>query len=258
MSQQPPPIPTPDDERAFLERYDVSQFDRPSVAVDVALLSVIRGQLRVLLIRREEHPDRGKWALPGGFVGMSESLDAAAERVIRTKAGLRDVFIEQLYTFGSPGRDPRTRVISVAYYALVDAARVDGGAGGGSVDEGAGRVWARIHVPWSGETGGAVEVSGKTGRLPLAFDHDLILGTAVKRLRGKLNYTPIGFQLLPPEFTLRRLRQVHESILGKKLNKDAFRRRMLATGHLEATGEREGEVGHRPAELYRFTMRSAV
>ncbi len=114
-------------------------------------------------------------------------------------------------------------------------------------------------VPWEGETGGAVELVGDDGAgMPLAFDHADILGMAVKRLRGKLDYTPIGFQLLPPAFTLLDLQRVHETVLGRPVNKDSFRRRMLASGQLEATGRSQTDVDHRPAELYRFPRRSAV
>jgi 8-oxo-dGTP diphosphatase len=183
---------------------------------------------------------------------MDESLDRAATRVLTEKADLTDVYLEQLYTFGEPGRDPRTRVISVGYYALADHARL------GRSDE-SNLVFGRIIVPWEGETGGPIEVRNQQGQdMLLAFDHADILGMAVKRIRGKLDYTPIGFQLLAETFTLRRLQNVHETILGRTLNKDSFRRRMLASGLLEATGERETEVGHRPAELYRFTKRSAI
>ncbi len=240
------------EERAFLDAYDPAVFERPSLAVDVALLSVIDGGLEVALVERGEHPHRGRWALPGGFVRMDESLDRAANRVLREKAGLADVYLEQLYTFGEPDRDPRTRVVSVAYYALVDPARL-------ALTDEASLHFGRIVVPWEGETGGPVEARDRQGRgMPVAFDHADILGMAVKRIRGKLDYTPIGFQLLPETFTLRRLQDIHESILGRTLNKDSFRRRMLASGQLEATGKRETEVGHRPAELYRFTKRSAI
>jgi 8-oxo-dGTP diphosphatase len=242
------------EEQRFLAAYDAEAFDRPSLAVDVAILTVVGGGLEVALVRRSEHPFKGRWALPGGFVRMDESLDRAAERVLGDKAGLRDVYLEQLYSFGDPERDPRTRVISVAYYALVDHARL-------AQHRARDRTLAfgRIAVPWAGETGGPVEVRDAEGEdMPLAFDHADILGMAVKRIRGKLDYTPIGFQLLPEAFTLRRLQDVHETVLGRALNKDSFRRRMLASGLLEATGERETEVGHRPAELYRFTKRSAI
>ena len=205
-------------------------------------------------MRRPEHPGKGKWALPGGFVGIDEGLEAAAARVLARKTGLEAVFVEQLYTFGDPGRDPRTRVISVAYYALVDFARFAEAARRSD-----GLAVGRISVPWEGETGGPVELTDGAGEpLPLAFDHGEILGTAVKRLRGKLDYSPVGFQLLPASFTLLELQRVHETVLARPLNKDSFRRRMLASGQLEATGERQAEVDHRPAERYRFARRSAV
>jgi 8-oxo-dGTP diphosphatase len=241
-----------DEERAFLAAYDPAAFDRPSLAVDVALLTVIDGHLEVALVERTQHPHQGRWALPGGFVRMDESLEKAATRVLREKAGLADMYLEQLYTFGEPERDPRTRVVSVAYYALVDHARL---ASTGRAN----LTFGRIVVPWEGEAGGPVEARDRQGRdMRLAFDHADILGMAVKRIRGKLDYTPIGFQLLPETFTLRRLQDVHETILGRTLNKDSFRRRMLGSRLLEATGERETEVGHRPAELYRFTRGSAI
>jgi len=237
------------DERAFLDQYDVSAFERPSVAIDVVLLTATEGSLRVLTVRRHEHPAKGELSLPGGFVRMDESLDEAADRVILEKAGLSDVFVEQLYTFGDVARDPRTRVISVAYYALVDPVRLLDAPDADAAD----RCILQVDVPWEGEAGGPARVLDDDGsHVPLAFDHEEILGTAVKRIRGKLNYSPIGFQLLPNTFTLRRLQLVHETILARELNKDAFRRRMLATGLLEPSGEREREVGHRPAELYRF------
>ncbi len=241
-------------EQQFLAAYDPSRFERPSVTVDVALVSAKEGALYTLTVRRTEHPFRGAYALPGGFVGVTESLDAAAARVLAEKAHLGRVYLEQLYTFGQPDRDPRTRVITVAYYALVDPERFDQAA---SHSE-AVRV-SRIEVPWEGETGGPVELEDERGApLRLAFDHADILGMAVKRLRGKLDYTPIGFQLLPERFTLLQLQRLHETILGRPLDKNAFRRRMLASGQLEATGESERAVDHRPAELYRFSRRSAT
>ncbi len=251
-SKKPDSLP-PDSEAAFLAGYDATVFERPSVAVDVVVLTASRGGLRVALYLRSEHPGKGRWALPGGFVRMDESLDAAAARLLRDKAGLADLFIEQLYTFGAPGRDPRWRIITVAYYALVDPRRFD------EIRVEKGARAASIHVPWSGEEGGPVEVRGDADKpLPLAFDHAEIIGTAVKRLRGKLDYTPVGFQLLPAQFTLRALQDVHETVRGESVNKDSFRRRMLAGGLIEATGEHEREVEHRPAELYRFIRRSAV
>lgn len=233
----------PSPEQAFLAAYDPSLFDRPSVTVDVVLLSPFEGALHTLVIRRPEHPFLGKWALPGGFIHMDESLEEAAARVLRTKTGLEGVFLEQLCTFGAVDRDPRTRVLSVAYCALVDPARFQDlrvPAEDAAV--------AALAVPWAGEEGGPVTLRGN---LELAFDHGEILGVAVKRLRGKLDYSPLGFELLPPAFTLRDLQRVHETVLGRPLNKDSFRRRMLATGQLEATGDSQEGVDHRPAALYR-------
>lgn len=240
-----------DEEARFLASYDAGAYERPSVTVDVALLSVDDDGVKTVLHARPEPPFKGKWALPGGFVRMDESLDDAAARVLSAKAGIGPVFLEQLYTFGAPRRDPRTRVISVAYYALVDRHRLDAVAPSVAI--------ARIDVPWEHETGGAVVALGADDRpLDLAFDHAEILGTAIKRIRGKLDYTPIGFQLLPERFTLLELQRIHEAVLGRPLNKDSFRRRILASGQLEATGAYQEAVDHRPAELYRFARRSAV
>ncbi len=234
-------------EAEFLANYDAGDFERPSVAVDLALLSVFDDAVHAVLYQRDRHPAAGRWALPGTFVGIQESLDATATRILRERAKIEGVYLEQLYSFGGLGRDPRTRVITVAYYALVDRARCP--------DLG----FHRLDIPWPGETGGPVDALDAQGApLPLAFDHADILGMAIKRIRGKLDYTPIGFQLLPERFTLRALQTVHETILARPLNKDSFRRRMLASAQLEATGEREDSARHRPAELYRFARRSAV
>lgn len=228
---------------------DLDAYPHPSLTVDVALLTAGDGALQVLLLQRSSQPDAGKWSLPGGFVRIDESLDQAAARVLREKAGLSGVFLEQLYTFGGLARDPRARVVTVAYYALVPAERlVAAGVTGGDPS-----ALARLRVPWAGERGGPVEALDAFGAaLPLAFDHAEILGAAVKRLRGKLDYAPIGFRLLPEVFSLRALQQVHEVISGRGFNKDSFRRRMLASGQLEATGERRTDVEYRPPELYRY------
>lgn len=255
MAKHPVSASPPVDESAFLASYDPGQYPRPSVAVDLVLLTVQGRELRVLLVRRGDHPYRGAWSLPGGFVGPRESLETACERVMGAKAGLTEVFLEQLYTFGSPERDPRTRVISVTYLALVEPRRLKSALGEGEHD----KILARVRVAWKGEQGGTAEALDSAGAvLTLAFDHAEILGLAIKRLRGKLTYTPIGYELLEPEFTLRQLQDVHETILGANVNKDSFRRRMLATGELDATGTLEVAVGHRPAELYRFKAKSVL
>jgi 8-oxo-dGTP diphosphatase len=231
---------------------ELERYPRPSVAVDVVALTVEAGELRVALYKRADPPERGHYALPGGFMHIDESLEEAANRVMAAKVGLAGIFLEQLYSFGDLRRDPRGRVITVSYYALVDAKRFRARRAPTAVS-------ARVWVPWAGETGGPVEVVDDAGHaLPLFLDHADILGLAVKRLRGKLDYSPVGFQLLPTEFTLRQLQEIHEAVRGEPVNKDSFRRRMLASGLIEATGAHEREVVHRPAELYRFTRRSAT
>lgn len=244
------------EEEQYLDRYDASRFDRPSVTVDVVILTLREGHLEALLVKRKEHPFLNYWSLPGGFVQMHESLDEAAARVLRQKAGLEGVvgdtsreepdhhpiYLEQLYTFGNPQRDPRMRVISVAYYALVEASHIR------EINEET--ALFKLRIP---EGAATVEIyDGKHKKYSLAFDHAEILAVAIQRIRGKLGYTSIGFELLPRRFTLRQLQEVHETILQKKLNKDSFRRKMLASGMLEATGEHEQGRDFRPAELYRF------
>lgn len=234
-------------EAEFLQRYDPARYDRLSVAVDLVLASVVDGAPAALLARRDEHPFQGRWALPGGFVRPDESLDDAARRVLGGKAHMGDAYLEQLYTFGSPGRDPRMRIVSVAYFALLPPARF-----AAALRAAPELTLGRLHVPWTGEAGGPVEAKSADGEpLPLAFDHADMLGLAVLRLRGKLGYSDVAFALLPERFTLRDLQDVHEAILGAKLNKPAFRRRMLDGGRLQPTGERETGASFRPAELFR-------
>ena len=202
-----------------------------AVAVDIVVTTVVEGELRLLVHRRGEPPDRGEWALPGVFVQPDEALAAAAGRALRDKARLDGIFVEQLYTFGEPGRDPRGRVIAIAYYALVPAERLTAALAAAADD--------------------SLQLVPATEPPPLAFDHDRIVAVTVERLRGKLSYSAVGFELLPEAFTLRDLRGIHEAILGRPLNKDSFRRRMLGSGELHATGDRERGLANRPAEYYR-------
>ncbi|GJE62205.1 NUDIX hydrolase [Methylobacterium trifolii] len=239
-------------EAEFLSTYDPAAYERPALAVDLVLMGVRDGRPGALLLKRTEHPHAGRWALPGGFVGLDETLDAAAERILRDKAGIARAHLEQLYTFGAVERDPRMRIVSVAYLALLPER-----AFSEALDGMPELSPAVIAVSWAGEAGGPVAALS-TGRraggepLGLAFDHADILALAILRLRGKLDYSDVGFALLPEQFTLRQLQDVHEAILGKALNKPAFRRRMLDRGWLEPTGSREGGTSFRPAELYRF------
>jgi 8-oxo-dGTP diphosphatase len=210
--------------------YDVTRYERPSVTVDVVIFSVVGGGLKVLLIKRKKWPFEGMWAIPGGFVDMDESLEGAAARELYEETGVEGVYLEQFYTFGQPDRDPRTRVISVAYLALVDAGQLHPRAADDAADVG----WFSVHDPPS-----------------LAFDHVDILKRALQRLRRKLESTALGSLFMPEEFTLSELRRAYERILNEKLDGRLFRRRILAADILEETGTRRGG-GRRAARLYRF------
>ena len=228
-----------------------ASYPHPSLAVDVVLLTIVEGQMRVLVIERPEPAHRGRYALPGGFVRIDESLDEAAARVLREKCGLENIFTEQLYTFGTPDRDPRTRVVSCTYFALLPAAVLAARA-----NLGPGSLMAQVLVPWAGETGGPVQLldDGDTELINLAFDHGQIIGIAIKRLRAKIWYAPVALEMLPPTFSLGDLQQVYETILGGPLQKNTFRLRLRASGFLEETGERRVSPGasFRPPMLYRF------
>jgi 8-oxo-dGTP diphosphatase len=229
------------DEKEFLETYDSRDFEKPSVTVDIVILTVHGDALKVLLVKRLLHPFKDTWSLLGGFVGMRESLDEAAARVLGQKGQLNGVFLEQLYTFGNVKRDPRMRIISVSYYALVEFEQIQENINLGL-----------FQVTYD-EKKNAVTIKDSTKKThALAFDHAEILATAIKRIRGKLEYAPIGFELLPERFTLRQLQEVHETILDKRLNKDSFRRKVLASGMIKATGKLETGKDFRPAELYIF------
>lgn len=204
---------------------------RPALSVDIVIFSVRQETLQVLLVCRDEEPFRGMWALPGGFVRQNESLEEAAARKLAEETGLRDAYLEQLYTYGDPNRDPRGWVVSVAYFALIAADRPICCESGTD----------RKQAAWF-----------SMGKLPrLAFDHAQILTTALRRLRYKLEYTAVGFELLPEEFTLSEIQSTYEIILGEKLDKRNFRRRILEANVIEETPHlRTGEG--RPARLYRY------
>jgi len=199
------------------------------VTVDIVIFTIQQGVLKVLLVKRRIAPFVGQFALPGGFVLQDEDLEQAAMRELREETGVSDVYLEQLYSFGKPHRDPRGRVVTVAYFALISSDRKLK-AGSDAVEA----AWYPMDD------------------LPrLAFDHATILNYALERLRNKLEYTTVGFQLLPDKFTLTELQEVYEAILGKKLDKRNFRRKMAVLKILKPLPEyRRG--GQRPAQLYRF------
>jgi 8-oxo-dGTP diphosphatase len=209
------------------------EYARPSVTVDCVVfgLDLEAEDLKILLIQRSGRPFAGMWALPGGFVDMGETLEQAAKRELQEETGISRLYLEQLYTFGDPGRDPRDRVITVAYYALVKLTDHTIKADTDASD-----------VAWFG-----------VSDLPrLAFDHAKIVATALGRLKGKVRYQPIGFELLPAKFTLSQLQRLYEVVLERRLDKRNFRKKILGMGLLVETSEIQKDVAHRAARLYRF------
>jgi 8-oxo-dGTP diphosphatase len=209
-------------------------YPRPALTVDCAVFGLDEHDLKVLLIQRAAEPFAGCWALPGGFVEMDEPLDAAARRELEEETGLRIRFLEQLHTYGAVDRDPRGRVVTVAYYALVRLAD---------------------HTPHAADD--AREARWWPLRRPprLAFDHAQILQQAHERLRTKVCSEPIGFELLPTKFTLRHLQRLYEAVLGRRLDKRNFRKKLLSMDLLVELDEWEADVSHRAARLYRFDRR---
>ena len=207
------------------------QYPRAALAVDCVVFGFDKAALKVLLIQRGLEPFEGKWALPGGFVRVDETLEDAARRELEEEAGLKQVFLEQLYTFGALHRDPRERVVSVAYYALVKLAAHQTKAATDAADA----QWFPI---------------SKTQKLQ--FDHREILDVALRRLKTKVRYEPIGFELLPQKFTLSQLQLLYEAVLEAQLDKRNFRKKVLGYGLLIPLKEQRLTGRHRPAQLYRF------
>ena len=209
------------------------EYPRAALAVDCVVFGLDEADLKVLLIQRKLTPFQHAWALPGGFVRLEETIDEAAQRELREEAGVDDVYLEQLYTFGAIDRDPRERVVTVAYYALAKLS-----------DHRIRAATDAMGVGWF-----ALDDLPK-----LAFDHDSIVVRAHERLRGKVRYAPVGFELLPPRFSLTQLQRLYEIILGTDLDKRNFRKKILSLGLLRrAGGMRRGP--HRPAALYAFRRR---
>lgn len=226
--------------------YNADDFPHPSVTVDVVTMTVRDQHLHVLLIRRGIAPYEGAWAIPGGFVRMDEDLDTAARRELEEETSVTAApFLEQLFTFGAVQRDPRTRVISIAYYALLPAP--ESGLPGATTDQ-----------PTAGTDAAEAKWWPVDSLPPLAFDHAEILEIALSRLRAKLGYTSVAYALLPEEFTLTDLQTTYETILGRELDKRNFRKKMLTIGILEATDKQRRLGAHRPAQLFRFTKREPV
>ena len=208
------------------------EYPKPALTVDCVVFGLDQDQqLKVMLIKRDIPPFEGEWALPGGFIRLDESLEEAALRELQEETGIKEIFLEQLYTFGSIDRDPRERVITVAYYALINLAEQD------------------IQATTDAREAAWFDLENID---QLAFDHKQILETALARLKGKVRYEPIGFELLPTKFTLSQLQQLYETILDEELDKRNFRRKILKMDLLIELDEMQSGVAHRAAKLYQF------
>jgi 8-oxo-dGTP diphosphatase len=207
------------------------EYEKPVLAVDAVVFGFDYGDLKILLIKRGIEPFIGQWALPGGFVRKGESPDRAVRRELAEETGIaQEVFLEQLYTFGEPDRDPRGWVLTIAHFALVKLSDFTIKAATDAKDV----QWFRV------------------SDLPqLAFDHAKIISMALQRLKGKVRYQPVGFELLPPQFSLTELQHLYEALLEQKLDKRNFRKKILSLGILRETGK-TAKTAHRPAALYEF------
>ena len=213
----------------------IEGYARPAVTVDALLFTIREEKLQLALIKRGIEPFKNSWAIPGGFVRIDEELEEAARREIEEETGVRDVFLEQLYTFGDLGRDPRTRVITIVYFALVPGE----------------------HLTLRADTDASDASWFAVDDLPeLAFDHAAIVAVGIERLKAKIEYSNVAYGLLPARFRLSELQRVYEIILGRALDKRNFRKRVLALGLVEAT-DKYSSGAHRPAQLFRWKKRRA-
>jgi len=201
------------------------------VTSDCVVFGFEGDELKVLLLKREKSPYKGKWALPGGFIRKNETADACAKRILKEKVGLNEIYMEQLFSFTALKRDPRDRVLSIGHFALINQKLYNAVAGRDAMEV----RWFKLD-----------EIAG------LAFDHNAIIEMAVSRLRNKINYQPIGFELLNEKFTLSQLQRLYESILGYEIDKRNFRKKILLMGLLKRTKEKEKNVSHKAAFFYMF------
>lgn len=221
-----------DSEKEFLNSYNKNEYEKPSVAVDLLVFTVKDDRLKIVLVRRSEHPFKDMLSLPGVFVGINETLDEAAARGAREEAGLADIYFEQLYTWGDIDRDPRMRIISVSYLSLTPAEKLTLSAGSRTSSAGLYDVEALL-----------------ASDEELAFDHRKIIEYGRERIRNKTEYSRIAFEFLPKEFTLPQLQRVYEILLGKPLYKANFRRRVAPL--IDETERMTSGDAHRPSRIYK-------
>ncbi len=264
-------------EEEFLKDYDSNVYEKLSMTTDILIFSVsdeIQDNYRklnkkhfsILLVKRDSYPFKDKWCLPGGFIGIDEDIEDSAKRILADETNLHDIYLEQLYTFGSPNRDPRMRVVSTSYMALIDKNRLNE-----QISKNA--YWFNVMVLEDKKTinvtldNGFEEIKFKIGKTlkekttdrykydileneKLAFDHPLVIASGISRLKNKLEYTDIVFNMMPECFTLGDLQQVYEVILGKKLLDPAFRR--MIANKVEKTTKMKTGGGHRPSMLFKY------
>lgn len=266
-------------EKEFLDSYNPDNFDKPSISTDILVFTIENNELKLLLTKRESHPFIGKWALPGGFVKINENAEDAAKRRLKEETGLTNVYLEQLYTNSDVCRDPRMRVISTSYIALTDRKQLHPVAGDDTAEvawfsvnktikniDSEGTIYSdlilensELGVSIKGKIFDIPEVNGiitsykskalQTGDDILAFDHIDIVNMAIDRIRNKIEYTPIAFNLVNEFFTLPELQKVYEIILGKKLYKANFRNKIMP---MIIDIDSYLETSRRPAKLYKY------
>ena len=265
-------------EEEFLDNYNSDLYQKLSVTTDILVVSVSsekhdnyrktdNKKMSILLVKRNEYPFKDKWCLPGGFVGINEELDTAPIRIIKKETNLDDIYLEQLYTFGSVKRDPRMRVISTSYIALIDKNKLNENLNENAswfdiilyeekdnivsivLNNGEVTVNVEIEKVLREKTTDRYSFKLKKNNL-LAFDHSIVILSGLERLKNKLEYTDIVFNMMPEYFTLGELQQVYEVILGKKLLAPAFRR--LISNKVEKTEKQKTGGGHRPSYLFKY------
>ncbi len=220
-----------------IEKTYYYKYPHPAITTDVVVFTISSNKLKLLLIKRGQNPYKGCWAIPGGFLEPDENLDECARRELREETGLNKLYLEQLYTFGQPNRDPRERVVSIAYLALASPSNKSLKPSSDAVSA----SWFNLD------------------ELPtMAFDHSKIVNMAHKSLISKLDYSTIAFRLLPEAFTLSQAQHVYEILRNKKMDKRNFRKQMIGSGLIEETGEQQREGNHRPARLYRTTDHNRI
>ena len=270
-------------EEEFLKDYDASKFDRLSMTADILIFSVSDGMqenyrklnkkyFSVLLVKRDTYPFKDKWCLPGGFVQIDEDIEDAAKRILENEANINDIYIEQLYTFSNPKRDPRTRVVSTSYMALIDKNKLPNKVSSNAswfnvtvledkkeilvnLDNGNETINFKIKKTLKEKTTDRYKYDIIEND-KLAFDHPLVIVSGISRLKNKIEYTDIVFNMMPEYFTLGELQQVYEVILGKKLLDPAFRR--IIANKVEKTSKMKTGGGHRPSVLFKYKSRDEV